>query len=91
MGSGTVKPQQSKVQVVESFGTPRTKTQVCAFFGLTGYYRRFVHNYATLASPLTDLTRKSAPKQVEWTADRAFRQLKTQLMLLPCLTQPRFL
>ena len=59
-GSGTVKPQPSKVLAVESFGTPKTKTQVRVFLGLTGYYRRFVHNYATLASPLTDLTRKSA-------------------------------
>eukprot|EP00731_Ephydatia_muelleri_P013583 Em0007g893a len=82
----------SKVQAVESFGTPRTKTQVRAFLGLTGYYRRFVHNYATLASPLTDLTRKSAPEQVEWTAecDRAFRQLKTQLCCYPVLRSPDF-
>eukprot|EP00731_Ephydatia_muelleri_P012035 Em0006g929a len=39
-GSGTVKPQPSKVLAVESFGTPKTKTQVRVFLGLTGYYRR---------------------------------------------------
>ena len=92
VGSGTVKPQPSKVLAVESFGTPKTKSQVRAFLGLTGYYRRFVHNYATLASPLTDLTRKSAPEQVEWTAEceRVFRQLKTQLCCYPVLRSPDF-
>ena len=92
VGSGIVKPQPSKVLAVESFGTPKTKSQVRAFLGLTGYYRRFVHNYATLASPLTDLTRKSAPEQVEWTAEceRVFRQLKTQLCCYPVLRSPDF-
>ena len=51
-----------------------------------------MHNYATLASPLTDLNRKSAPKQVEWTVecDRAFCQLKSQLCCYPVLHSPNF-
>eukprot|EP00731_Ephydatia_muelleri_P020019 Em0012g844a len=80
------------VLAVESFVTPKTKSQVRAFLGLTGYYRRFVHNYTTLASPLTDLTRKSAPEQVECTAEceRVSRQMKTQLCRYPVLRSPDF-
>ena len=36
------------------FSIPETKTQVRAFLGLTGYYRRFIPNYADVALPLTD-------------------------------------
>ena len=78
MGSGTVKPQPSKMYVVESFGTPKTKTQVSAFLGLTDYYRRFVQ---------FSLTRKLAPGQVEWTSEcnRAFCKLKKQLYPMICV------
>ncbi len=37
---------------------PTTKTQVRAFLGLAGYYLCFIPNFSSLASPLTDLTRK---------------------------------
>jgi len=45
------------------------------FLGLTGYYRKFIPDYARIAAPLTDLTRKNKPNQVLWTAecDKAFQ------------------
>ena len=61
---GVVKPELSKLRAVETFAIPETKTEVRAFLGITGYYRRFAANYAEIASPLTDLTKKSAPKKV---------------------------
>ena len=61
VGGGTVQPEASKVETVKQFVVPETKKQVRAFLGLTGYYRKFIPNYASVAAPLTDLTRKSAP------------------------------
>ena len=57
--------------------------------GLTGW---FIPNYATLAAPLTDLTRKKAPIQVQWTGecDRAFNKLKQQLCSAPVLSSPDY-
>ena len=43
---------------------PRAKKQVRVFLGLTGYYRRFIPDYALIAAPLTDLTKKSGPTYV---------------------------
>ena len=37
---------------------PLTKNAVQAFIGLTGYYREFIPNYAAIAAPLTDLTKR---------------------------------
>ncbi|KAL5506420.1 hypothetical protein EMCRGX_G008052 [Ephydatia muelleri] len=56
VGGGLVKPEPSKVQAVLNFPTPTDKTGVRAFLGLTGYYRRFIPDFASLAAPLTDLT-----------------------------------
>ena len=61
VGGRKVQPEASKVEAVEKFAIPETKN-----LGLTGYYRKFIPNYATVAAPLTDLTRKSAPNNVKW-------------------------
>ncbi len=39
---------------------------VRAFLGLTGYYRRFIPDFASVAVPLTNLTRKNVPNHVPW-------------------------
>ena len=66
IGNGVVQPEPGKIDAVKSFAVPRTKTDVRAFLGLTGYYRRFLSDYATIALPLTDLTRKAAPNLINW-------------------------
>lgn len=57
--------------------------------GLAGYYRRFIRNYAMLASPLTDLLRTDS---YSWTpeAQDAFKKLKSCLSSTPVLALPDF-
>lgn len=92
VGGGEVRPEVAKSQAVADFPPPTTKKDVRAFLGLTGYYRRFVPDYATIALPLTDLTRKAAPNSVVWTAecDTAFTELKRRLTSAPVLKSPDF-
>ena len=42
VGGGKVKPTDSKIQAVKDFPQPKTKTDVLAFSGLSGYYRSTV-------------------------------------------------
>ena len=35
VGNGTVKPEHGKLEAVQDFSTPETKSQVHAFLGLT--------------------------------------------------------
>jgi len=42
VGSGTVRPESSKVEAISAFTTPRTKWDVRTFLGLAGYYRKFI-------------------------------------------------
>ena len=93
VGNGMIQPEVSKVEAVQSFARLETKTQVRGFLGLTGYYRRFIPDYATVAAPLTDLTRKSAPNIVQWSeaCNNAFKELKDRLCRSPILSSPDFL
>ena len=69
------------------FPIPKTKTDVRAFLGLTGYYRRFIPDYATVAAPLTDLVKKACPNKVQWSqvCAEAFWKLKDSLCSVPVL------
>ena len=72
--------------------TPCTKKQLRAFFGLTGYYRRFIADYANIATLLTDLTKKDTPNKIPWTStcQQAFSNLKLALYSAPILSSPDF-
>ena len=92
VGGGMVQPEAAKVEAVRNFPVPTTKKQVRTFLGLSGYYRRFIPQYASIALPLTDLTRKSSPNEVIWTdvCDQAFLKLKSLLCSSPILASPNF-
>ena len=56
MGNGEVCPEVDKIQAVADFPRPGTRKDIRSFLGLSGYYRRFIPDYVTIALPLTDLT-----------------------------------
>ena len=92
VGNGQVRPEIGKLTAVEDFPVPKTKKEVRTFLGLTGYYRKFVPCYASLAAPLTELTRSNAPTIVKWTTscNTAFMGLKRLLCSSPVLQCPDF-
>lgn len=80
---------QSKIEAIRDWPLPTTIRGLRGFLGITGYYRRFVRQYANIAGPLTDLLRKQA---FTWTpaSTQAFDHLKHALMHTPVLSLPDF-
>ena len=84
-----VLPDQKKIEAVRNFPVPLSKSDVQSFNGLTGYYRRFVKDFARVAAPLTRLTGKvdfvwGEKEQI------AFETLRDKVTTAPILQYPDF-
>ncbi|KAJ3700836.1 hypothetical protein LUZ61_004541 [Rhynchospora tenuis] len=77
-----------KIKSIIEWASPKNVTEVRCFLGLTGYYRRFVPNYAKLAKPLTQLLKKDNGFVWEESQERSFQELKERLVSAPILVMP---
>ena len=84
-----VEPEPSKVQAMVQWPTPSSAKELRSFLGLTGFYRKFIKNYAMITAPLTSLCSK---EPFEWPseAQSAFDRLKTAMTSAPVLALPDF-
>lgn len=75
----------AKVQAVSAWPQPTSVKELHSFLGLAGYYRKFVHHFAIIAKPLTQLLKKHV--QFVWTNEHeeAFQVLKQALVSAPVL------
>nr|XP_051201962.1 uncharacterized protein LOC127315520 [Lolium perenne] len=65
ISAGGVSVDPSKIQSIMEKKAPTNQTEVRAFLGLAGYYRKFVEGFSSIARPLTQLLKKD--KKFEWT------------------------
>ncbi|XP_072179722.1 LOW QUALITY PROTEIN: uncharacterized protein [Diadema setosum] len=92
LGEGVIHTSDRLTDKVRKAPRPKTKRQVRSFLGLCGYYRDYIPNYADVALPLTNLTRKGRPGDVVWGPEEesAFVKLKECLANPPVLRLPDF-
>ena len=83
-----VSPDPSKFAVVQNWPIPKSAKEVKQFVGFVTYYRRFIRNFADIASPLYNLTREHV--KFVWSPDcqAVFQQLKQALTSAPILAYP---
>ena len=79
----------AKTTAIRDWPTPQSLFDIRSFHGLAQFYRRFVRDFSSIASPLTDLFRQT---QFAWNpaAEHAFLQLKVALTTAPVLRLPDF-
>lgn len=91
VGQGCLKVDNSKIESIVDFPTPKSPRQVRRFIGMANWYRGFIQNFANLSGPLTDSLRKSnKPFKLSSDAVQAFQKLKVALSSAPVLAQPDF-
>uniref|UniRef100_A0A8D3E3V3 Gypsy retrotransposon integrase-like protein 1 n=1 Tax=Scophthalmus maximus TaxID=52904 RepID=A0A8D3E3V3_SCOMX len=88
VAQGTVEMDPEKVSAVSFWAIPDSRKQLQRFLGFANFYRRFIRNYSTIATPLTALT--SSQVSFTWTpaTGEAFQTLKKQFTSAPILQVP---
>jgi hypothetical protein len=84
-----VAPSHDKIKVIENWKKLTTVQHVRQFIGFAQFYKKFIKNFASIAAPLTDLTRGVGHKKraIIWNDDcqKSFDTLKKLLANSPVL------
>ncbi|KAF1331550.1 Retroelement pol polyprotein, partial [Globisporangium splendens] len=79
-----------KTEAISKYPTPNSRKTLLSFLGLAGYYRRFICDFAKIASPLRELTKQDVMWKWGNNEEQAFRALKLALQQAPTLKLPDF-
>ena len=84
-----LKVDPEKIKSNTDWPKPTNISKLRGFLGLTGYYRRFISNYAHKTTPLSNLLKKNA---FQWSeeAKKCFEALKGIMSSTPVLATPEF-
>ena len=82
-------PDPNKLSAVANWIPPTTTKGVREFLGFTGYYRRFVLDYSTVAHPLVHLLGKDCKFEWTTTCQDVFKALRALLITAPVLAFPK--
>ena len=84
-----IDPQQEKIQSIQDWPVLKCVCDVRAFFGLASYYRKSVQNFASIAEPLSALTKNGVRFSWSPEAQQAFERLKRALAETVTLAYPQ--
>ncbi|KAH0725172.1 hypothetical protein KY284_001037 [Solanum tuberosum] len=88
VSSKGIEVDPNKTDAVKSWPRPLTPSDIRSFLGLSGYYRRFVEVFSSIASLLTALTQKKVKFIWFEACEKSFQELKDKFTSAPVLTLP---
>ena len=90
VSSKGIAPNNLKIKAVENFPKPKTKKELRAFLGLSGFFRKFLKNYSLISASLMDLLKDEIVWKWEPRQETAFNTLKNLLTNAPVLAYPNY-
>ena len=90
VSAGGISPDPIKVSAVQGFPVPLSVKHLQSFLGLCSYYRRFIHDFASIARPLTNLTKRANVFRWGEAEQNSFEILKERLLTPPILAHPNY-
>ena len=84
-----IAPDPEKIRTVQEWRVPQSLTESRSFTQLASYYRRHIKNFAEIARPLHELTKKDQPFHWGVAQQQAFEMLKEKLTTAPIVGMPR--
>lgn len=86
-----VKPNPLKIKTIQSLIIPTTQKQIKSFLGITGFYRKFIKDYAKVAHPMTKYLKKDMKVNTnDPNYIAAFEKLKLIITDHPILKYPDY-
>ena len=86
-----IKPNPNKISVIQNLKIPTTQKQIKSFLGITGFYRKFVKDYAKIAGPILKYLKKNTTINLnDPSYISAFEKLKEIITTHPILRYPNF-
>lgn len=85
ISGGEIRPSAHKIIAVSNFKVPTNIHELRQFLGLASYFRKFIQCFATIARPLTFLTKKTTEWHWGTDQEKAMHTLKEILTSDPVL------
>jgi hypothetical protein len=87
LGIGTL---EETVKAVKEYPRPHNVKALQRFLGLAVYYRKFVKNFARIATPLYDLLKKVTEWKWSEPQQKSMEEIKEKLITAPVLAHPDY-
>ena len=90
IGADGIWQDEGKLSALSKWPEPTNTTEIRSFVGFCSYYRRFVKDFAGIAKPLHELTKKHQRFYWNENCQRSFEDLKNKLIGAPILSHPNY-
>ncbi|WMV49597.1 hypothetical protein MTR67_042982 [Solanum verrucosum] len=89
VSGGGIQGDPKKIESVKNCPRSLSSSDIQSFLALVGYYKRFIKEFSSIASPLTTLTQKKVNFLWSDACEKSSQELKDRLTSAPILILPK--